>query len=1059
MIIIVDLHIHTKYSLLDANIEPEGLVKKIREQGKTSLCVTEHGNLYSSIEVFKLCQQYGIKYLMGCEMYICPTVDVKDKGNKYNHLILIAKNEVGRRNMIKLVSLSNRYKYYGKPRIDYEMLINHKDGLIVLSACMAGEVQKELRNGNFKGAKEIVLKYKNDFEDDYYLEYQSHNDETQQELNRKIVDLANELEVKYVVTTDAHYIEKNLQKYHNIFVQIGQSREVGETYNDCYIQTDNEILQICKSTTQLENETAILNTNKIADKCNVQIPLSPPIMPHINIPEKFASEIDYIKFLCIKGWKDRNLATLNDETKQVYKQRLLYETNTIKKMGFEGYYLLVWSYANSVTRRGIARGSGGGSLVAYLMNIVDTDPVKYGLYFERFIDVGALELLEQGKITKSQLKIPDFDLDFGREDRNKVMQHVIEEYGQERVASLGSFQYMWAKGAIKDIGKVLDIPFEITNEMTSGINDETIQEVIDLGILDKYKDEYPELFEHALKLAGLPKSFSAHPCGKVIAMQPIDYYNAVDINDKGEVILQGDMHTAEDLGLIKADFLGLRTVDIIYDTLDMIGKKYEYIAPHNIDFDDTEVLKNFRDGNTSAIFQFESEGMKGTLKSIECNSLYDLTVANALYRPGSIAYISNYAKRRKGIEEYEFLHEDLKPILSDSYSIIVFQEQLIEIGRMANLSNPDELRQATAKKRPELMEKIKPELFHGLKSRGWNDEQLEQLWDTMLDFAKYSFNKSHALAYAMIAYICMFLKVYHPKEFVCSWINSFNGKTEKLPECIRETARLGIRVYESKFNNCREKTTLYLDGILLGIQTIKFCNGNIANELMGIAKTKHRSFVQILSDIQSKTSLDSRQINILTGLNFFSEFGKNKYLLNCIEIYDRFHKQKKPSKQINIKDLKKLGLSEYLMDKYSQKKTECLYKEIDIEGLVNELCSRLENKSLSVIEQIKFELKYLEYTVYTNTDVSEKFYVVLDFKTYNDKTKPYLLLRNIKTGDEIKTKIKQGQLFRENSFNQFSILKIPESGFEDQFKSRMINGKWGKSDELEKVLVDWDVVK
>lgn len=1049
----VDLHVHTKYSLLDSITEPKELIEKVISQGKKAICVTEHGNLYSSIEVYKLCKKYGIKYLHGCEMYICDNVNIKDKNNKYYHLVLISKNETGRLNLTKLVSESNKYKYYGKPRIDFNMLQQCKDGLIVLSACMAGEVQRSLKKNNIDDAKIIANKYKAAFGDDYYLEYQSHRDETQQQLNRMLVDLSNELDIKYVVTTDSHYINNVDQKYHNIFVQIGQSREVGETYNDCYVQSEEDVLSICKSTSIEENKIALLNTEEIANKCNVEIPLSAPIMPHEDVPSDFKNEIDYIKSLCVEGWKKRKLGLLNKKEKEVYKKRLQYEIDTISKMGFEGYYLLVWSYANSVKRRGIARGSGGGSLVAYLMNIVDTDPVKYGLYFERFIDVGALDLLDKGLITKSQLKIPDFDLDFGKEDRNKVLKHVIARYGSERVASLGSFQYIWAKGAIKDIGKVLGIPFEITNIMTSKLDGETIQEVLDLGLLDNYKEAYPELFDYAERLAGLPKSFSAHPCGKIISMQPITYYNATDINDDGDIILQGDMHTAEDLGLIKADFLGLRTVDIIYDTLDMIGKDYEYIAPHNINFEDEEVLRNFREGNTSGIFQFESDGMKSTLKNIECNSLYDLSVANALYRPGSMAYIQNYADRRKGVEQYSFLHDDLKPILKDSYSIIVFQEQLIEIGRLAKLSNPDELRQATAKKKPELLEKIKPELFNGLKNRGWNDEQLEQLWSDMLAFAKYSFNRSHSLAYAMIAYICMYLKVHHPKEFICSWINSYNGKTEKLHECIKEANRIGVKSFNASFKNSISKTALYKEGIMLGVSSIKFCNVKIAEELNELSDNKYNTFIDLLEDINTQTSVNSKQLKILTGLNFFSEFGNNKYLLNIIEIYDSISNKK----QINKKDLEKLRLSEYLMTKYSNKETEKMYKELDTVGLISEMCKSLEDKPMSIIEHIKFEIEYLQYTTYVNPKVSEKYYVVLDFKTYKNPATPYLLIRNIKTGNEIKTKITSGKIFKESPFGKFSILKIFE--FRDSFKKRKVGEEWVDTNEVEQIITEYETIK
>lgn len=1063
------IHIHTKYSLLDAIIEPESLIKKCVEQGDKAICVTEHGNVYSNVEIYKLCKKYGIKYLYGCEIYICENVNIKDKTSKYSHLIVIAKNETGRININKLVSESCKYKYYGKPRIDFELLEKYHEGLIVTSACMAGEIQKLLINNEYENAKKISLKYKNLFGDDYYLEYQSHSETTQQILNRMIVDLANDIGVKYIVTTDAHYLNKHDQKYHNIFVQIGQAREAGETYNDCYVQSDDEILEICKSTTKEENITALKNTEEIAEKCNVDLPLSAPIMPHIKVPQEIKSEIDYLKKLCIEGWRSKKIDLKSN--KDEYKKRLGYEISVIEQMGFEGYYLFVWSYANSVKRRGIARGSGGGSLVAYLSNIVDIDPIEYGLYFERFIDVGSLKLLKEGKITKNELKIPDFDLDFGKEDREKVLHFVIDKYGQNNVASLGSFQYIWAKGAIKDIGRVLGIPFDITNEMTSHLDNETIDDVIELGLLDKYKNRYPELFDYAQHLSGLPKSFSAHPCGKVCSTENnIVYYNATDINDNNEIILQGDMHTAEDLGLIKADFLGLRTVDVIYDTLELIGKDYEYIAPHNLNFNDKKVLDNFKNGFTSGIFQFESFGMKDTLKKIECNSIYDLIVANALFRPGSIKYIDNYANRKKGIEEYSFLHPDLEPILKDSYGIIVFQEQLIEIGRLANLSNPDELRKATAKKKASLLEKIKPELYNGLERRNWSKEQIDNLWETMLDFAKYSFNKSHSAAYAIIAYICMYLKTYHPKEFLCSWINSVSNKIDKVSECISEATRIGIKIYFGKYNDCASKTKIYKDGIMMGTNTIKYCNLNTADELSSITDVK--CFIDVLDIIQD-TSIDTRQLNILTGLNFFSEFGKNKRLLKIIQLYNGAKEKPKGSKspktllpplrncsQIKkdkIEGYEKYGLSEYLVKKYAGKETAKQYSQIDNIGLLNEMLERIPDKNMSITEQIKFEKEYLEYVTYTNPDISNKYYVVIDYKTYKDETKPYFTLRNLNTGEETKTRIKQGKIYRQNPFGEFSILKV--DGFTWDFKKKMINGEWRYSDEQEPILEEYEVIK
>ena len=790
-------------------------------------------------------------------------------------------------------------------------------------------------------------------------------------------------------------------------------------------------------------------------------------MPHIIIPKEFKTEINYLKHLCINGWFAKKID--KKPNKQEYKKRLAYEMNAIEQMGFEGYFLLVHSYCNSVKRRGIARGSAGGSLVCYLSNITDIDPIKYGLYFERFIDVGALELLKEGKITKKELKIPDVDSDFGKEDRNKVLQFVIDKYGQDRVVSLGAFQYMKAKGAIKDIGKIINIPFEITNTMTAQFENETIRDVLDLGLLDKYRKQYPELFIYAERLAGLPKSFGVHPCGKVVAMNEIVYYNAIDINDKGEVILQGDMHTAEDLGLIKADFLGLRTVDVIYDTLEMLGKDYEYIAPHNLNFEDKNVFENFRNGFTSGIFQFESSGMKDTLKKIECSCIDDLIVANALFRPGSIKYIDNYANRKKGIEEFSYLHEDLRPILKDTYGIIVFQEQLIEIGRLAKLSNPDELRKATAKKKVALLDKIKPELYNGLMNRGWTIEQLDSLWDSMLDFAKYSFNKSHAAAYAIIAYICMYLKTYHPKEFLCAWINSVSDNIDKITECIDEARRMNINVYHGKYNDCSPITKIYKDGIMMGTKTIKQCNEEVANHMMNLRKCN--TFVEMLDNIGK--SIQSNQLNILVGLNFFSEFGNNKYLLNIIKLYGGIKDKPKNAKSPKVmlpplrtcSQIKKdkidsyalYGISEYLIKKYAGKETAKQYSEIDNIGLLNELINRLPNEYMSVIEYAKFQKENLNYFTYYNPQIADDYYIVIGYKTFKDATKPSLVLHNLKTGEEIKTRIRHGKTYKQNPFGQFSILKV--DNFETCFKKKYVNGHWTSTDETEEVLEEYEVIK
>lgn len=1054
----VDLHIHTCYSLLDSMIKPKELIEKIKQQGKTALCITDHGHLYGNVEIYQLCKKNGIKYLHGCEIYVCDNVENKDRNNKYYHLILIAIDETGRQNLNKIVSEGNLNKYYGKPRVAFRRLKILSEGILACSACMAGELDKTILNSGYEEAKFVIERYKYAFNNRYFIELQAHTDKVQIYLNEQLIKLAEETKTPYIITTDAHYLNKEDQEYHSMFIQINQDREVGETYTDCYVQSEEEIYQNCSYLPKEKIKKALQNTDKIAELCNVELPLSAPIMPVEKVPSPYKTQIQYLWALCKQGWIDRKINLKSPKEQEKYKERLKYEMNAIEKMGFEGYYLFVDGYANSVIRRGIARGSGGGSLVAYLIRIVDIDPIRHGLYFERFIDVGALPLLESGQITKKELKIPDFDLDFGTEDREKVVQYVVDRYGRDSVACLGSFQYMKAKGAIKDLGRVLGISFDITNEMTKNLGDSTIEQALDLGLLDKYKDEYPQLFKYAKKLAGLPKSFSAHPCGKVASVKSTVYYSAVDINDNGDYIIEGDMHTAEDLGLIKADFLGLRTVDIIYDTLEEIGKDYNYIAPHNTDFNDKEVWDNFSKGYTEGIFQFESAGMKGTLIDMQCSSLEDLTVANALYRPGSMAFISNYNNRKKGIETFEYLHPDLESILSNTYGIIVFQEQLIEIGRLAKLHNPDELRKATAKKKADLMAKIEPELKNGLKNRGWTQEQVDILWEQILDFAKYSFNKAHACAYAIIAYICMFLKTHHTKEFICSWINSWIGKNDHLSPCLVEAKRMGVKVYSPIWGSAFPKTVLYKDGIILGTASLKFCNEEMAKQLTDLYENnQYDNFIELLKDIKENTTINARQLDVLIGTNFFETFGKNKYLSSIVKLYEELGsiKQIKKSKIKELHD--KYALSEDIIRQYSNKETEKMFKDLDSVKIINSLIKTIPNKSFSVKEQIEFEAENIQYVSYHNEKVSDKFWAIVFVKTYKDVTKPYVTLHNIKTGEKKNTRVKNGNRFIESPFQLYSILKIDE--FAKQFKTKQIGGKWVKTNEEEDILEDWVIVQ
>lgn len=761
----VHLHTHSMYSLRDSIIRPEEIVQRLAEIDQDTIAITDHGNSLGGVSLYKTLKENGIKYIHGVEFYICDDVKVKDKNNKYYHLVALCKNEQGRLNLNKLMSMSQHPdNFYSKPRIDFEMLSQYGEGLIIMSACLAGEVSKAFSAGEDESAKEIALRYQSRFGEDYYLEIQAHRDPEQIEVNQKIISLAQALNIQVVVTCDAHYTWEKDKQYQNKYAFNGSYKEDGEAYVDCFIQSEDEIRQRLSYLPQEIVESLISNTDVVAEKCNVEMPLAAPIMPEIKTPPEFTSNKQWLQQLCTQGFKeklnidlerrvavDSSSFSLPQDEIDSYIQRYEYELNALDKMGFIDYILLVYSYSNVGHRRGIARGSGGGSLINYLTNITNIDPIEHKLYFERFIDVGALAQLESGEITPKELKIPDIDLDFSGESCDEVMRFLYETYGEERVASIGKFGTNQTKGTIRDMCKVLDISLESADKIAKAFENYELDEIDNMisGQLEvstgaktaiQCVKDYPVLFDYVRKLNGLPKSFGLHACGKVISTRPLDDFLPSCYDAKGIRYLQGDMHDVEDVGLVKVDVLGLRTLDAEYDALEMAGEDLSFVNPKQ-DFKDPNVLRIFSEGDTLGIFQMASSGMKSTLKKMNVSGIEDLSVANALFRPGSLQYIDAYCNRKAGKETFEYLHPDLEPILKNTFGIIVFQEQLIEIGRMAGLHNPDLLRKATGKKNPKLLSEIKPELESKLKARGWTQEQFDQLWSDMLEFAKYSFNK------------------------------------------------------------------------------------------------------------------------------------------------------------------------------------------------------------------------------------------------------------------------------------------------------------------------------
>lgn len=999
----IHIHVHTKYSLRDSIIDYDDLINRLKSINQNAIAITDHGNIHASVSIYKRLKKENIKYIHGCEMYICDDTNIKDQNNKYHHLVVLCKNEIGRINLNKLISISNLPEnFYNKPRIDFEKLKQHKDGLLVLSACLAGEISKFLLIDAYEKAREVALKYKNEFGNDYYLEIQARNDNKQIEINKKIVALAKELNIPIVVTTDAHFVAKEDKRYHDVYSFNSSYKEEGEGYVDCYIQSEEEIRNNLNYLDEEIINQAINNTHIIADKCNVELPLSAPIIPHIDIPSQYNNEKEWVIDICQKGFEERGINKLPEEERQVYYDRYQYELNAVEEMGFLGYYLLVYTYANKVKRRGIARGSGGGSLLCYLMNITDIDPIEHKLYFERFIDVGALDALREGKITRKELKVPDVDLDFGTHDREKIIQFLINKYGQQHVACIGRFNYNKSRGTLTDIGRALGIEFNVIKEITKSLEDYELNDVLDLIEInknnpdkpdivkkfEKYIKKYPDLFEISKKLIGLPSSFGLHPCGRVIVMQDLDYYTASCYHESGERYLQGDMHDIEDLGIVKIDALGLRTVDVIYDTLELIGKDYEYINPKKLDFSDEKVLDIFKNGDTVGIFQFESYGMQTTLRDIQPTGIEDLSVANALYRPGAMAYIKNYCNRKHGKEEITYLHKDLVPILSNTYGIMVFQEQLIEIGRLANLRNPDKLRKATGKKDEKLLIEVHEELKQNLLNKGWTEEQFNQLWSDMLQFAKYAFNKSHSSAYAIIAFITAKLKAYHPLEFYISLMNSY---IENSSQYIKNDADIiyediinhGYVINKFDFRQNHKKCNIYNGKINYAIPLIKHCNKQIAEELYELRNNQYNNFIELLYDITQKTSINSAQLDILVRLGFFNEFGNSRLLNGLVEYFNFF--KRGSAKQISVDKIKDNQILDNIIKRHSRlSPSGKTYMDLNVRAILNDIeewmnCNNVRDYPIK--EKINTQIEYLGFVnLTTGREEDKRKLLVLDVK-------------------------------------------------------------------------------
>ena len=887
----VHLHIHSEFSLLDGANRIKDLPVRAKELGMDAMAITDHGVMYGAIDFYKACKKEGIKPIIGCEVYVAPRSRFdKEPGvdNKYNHLILLAKNNQGYKNLSKLVSLGFIDGYYYKPRIDLEILEKYSEGLVCLSACLAGSVNQALLNGQNEKAEEIALWHKRVFGEDYYIELQNNGIKEQVLANQKLVQLARKLDIPLVATNDAHYLKKEDAYNHEVLLCIQTGKRMSDEdrmkfdTEELYVKSPEEMIDYFKAFPD-----AIENTVKIAEKCNVEFEFGHTILPNYEVPEGYETHYDFLEDLCKKGMVKRYGSSIPEE----YQKRAEYELGVIKKMGYVDYYLIVWDYIHYAKTHNIpvgpGRGSGAGSILAYSIEITDIDPMKYNLLFERFLN-------------PERVSMPDFDVDFSDEQRQEVIDYVCRKYGHDHVSQIITFGTLAAKNAIRNVGRALDISLAETDKIAKMIPNElhitikkALEQNIELKNLYENDERIHKFLDVSMALEGMPKNTSTHACGVVITKDPVDSYVPLYVRD-GQNATQYIMTTLEELGLLKMDFLGLRTLTVIKDTKEMVKKDHGIDVEFDKDMNDPKVYKLWQDGKTCGVFQFESQGMKNFMQDLKPDCLEDLIAGVSLYRPGPMDQIPRYV-RGKQTGQNEYTHPSLEPILNVTYGCMVYQEQVMQIVRDLagySLGRADLVRRAMGKKKLDVMAKEREVFIHGQVDEegnvivpgcvrnGIDEVSANKIFDEMAEFAKYAFNKSHAACYAVVSYQTAFLKAYYPPEFMAAMLNSYLGNLDKVPVYIEECKSLNIEILKPSINESELKFTAINGNIRFGLGSIKNVGiqpvENIIKERN--ENGKFQSFTDFCERI-ADASVNKKCIESLIKSGAFDEFEQNRSTL------------------------------------------------------------------------------------------------------------------------------------------------------------------------------------
>ena len=910
------LHVHTEYSLLDGSSKIKEITKRAAELGMDSLAITDHGVMYGVIDFYKAAREAGIKPILGCEVYVAPGSRFdKEAGtgeDKYNHLVLLAENNTGYQNLMKIVSRGFTEGFYYKPRVDKELLREFHEGIIATSACLAGEVQRYLARGMYEEAKRVALSYQDIFgKDNFFLELQDHGIAEQHYVNPQLLRMSEETGIELICTNDVHYTYADDADAHDILLCIQTGKKVTDenrmryTGGQYYLKSPEEMAELFKYAPQ-----ALANTEKIAKRCNVEIEFGVTKLPRFAVPEGFTSWT-YLNYLCYEGLKKRYpeqaadisveefvrlakeesvedrkdvVIKIAEDTNNIF-QRLAYELSVIYSMGYVDYFLIVWDYINFAKRHDIpvgpGRGSAAGSIVSYCLEITDLDPIKYSLIFERFLN-------------PERVSMPDIDVDFCYERRQEVIDYVVEKYGKDCVSQIVTFGTMAARAVIKDVGRVLDLPYAMVDNIAKmvpreiGITiDKALAENPDLKSEYENNEVVKDLIDKSKRLEGLPRHASMHAAGVLICGKPVEDYVPLSTGSDGAVVAQFVMTTLEELGLLKMDFLGLRTLTVIKDAENLIKKHNKGFSIHDIDYSDKGVFDAISTGKCDGIFQLESAGMKSFMKELKPRSLEDLIAGISLYRPGPMDFIPQYIKGKNNQDSVTYACPQLEAILKPTYGCIVYQEQVMQIVRdLAGYSwgRSDLVRRAMSKKKAYVMEQERKNFIYGNKDEGVKgcvnngiDEKVAgKIYDDMIDFAKYAFNKSHAACYAVVSFQTAYLKTYYPVEFMAALMTSVIDNTSKVAGYIYACKQMNIGILPPDVNESQMEFTVENGKIRFAMAAIKSLGRPTIQAILK-ERGENGSFVS-MQDFVTRMShaLNRRAIENFVKAGAFDTFGHTR---------------------------------------------------------------------------------------------------------------------------------------------------------------------------------------